>query len=131
MNGGNTHHYPSVERHNSSISESRDVGYQRARSYMSSPSSEKENSGGGLDATAPLTKKQRPMTMMSTDSSSSMPPPAMRHESGSRIKDSDGSSNGEPVENWKRAAEVTSQLKARIEQMKVCPDTLILNGRCC
>jgi cytoskeleton-associated protein 5 len=26
----------------------------------------------------------------------------------------------EPAENWKRAAEVTSQLKARIEQMKVC-----------
>lgn len=36
-----------------------------------------------------------------------------------------GSNNGEersaePAENWKRAAEVTSQLKARIEQMKVC-----------
>lgn len=123
VNGGNTHHYPSVERHNSSMSESRDVGYQRARSYMSSPSSEKENSGGGLDATAPITKKQRPMTMMSTDSSSSMPPPAMRHDSGSRIKDSEGGLNGEPVENWKRAAEVTSQLKARIEQMKVCLDT--------
>ena len=29
------------------------------------------------------------------------------------------SSQGEPAENWKRAAEVTSQLKARIEQMKV------------
>jgi hypothetical protein len=28
------------------------------------------------------------------------------------------SSNG--VESWRRAAEVTSQLKARIEQMKVC-----------
>lgn len=27
---------------------------------------------------------------------------------------------GEGVESWKRAAEVTSQLKARIEQMKVC-----------
>ena len=26
----------------------------------------------------------------------------------------------EPIESWKRAAEVTSQLKARIEMMKVC-----------
>lgn len=29
-------------------------------------------------------------------------------------------SRGDGVESWKRAAEVTSQLKARIEQMKVC-----------
>ncbi len=28
--------------------------------------------------------------------------------------------SGKPAENWQRAAEVTSQLKARIEQMKVC-----------
>lgn len=32
----------------------------------------------------------------------------------------DADEQGKPVENWKRAAEVTSQLKARIEQMKVC-----------
>lgn len=31
-----------------------------------------------------------------------------------------GNTGSEPAENWKRAAEVTSQLKARIEQMKVC-----------
>ena len=34
-----------------------------------------------------------------------------------------GSGNGQ--ESWKRAAEVTSQLKARIEQMKVSPSFLI------
>lgn len=32
-----------------------------------------------------------------------------------------GNGNGNGVESWKRAAEVTSQLKARIEQMKVSP----------
>lgn len=45
-----------------------------------------------------------------------------------------GSGNGsgeersaEPAENWKRAAEVTSQLKARIEQMKVCDPPIIMS----
>ncbi len=121
MNGGTQ--YPSMERYNSSMSESRDVGYQRARSYMSSPSSEKENSGGGLDAAGTLNNKKRPTTLMNEGTSSSMPPPATRDMgSGSRTREgvgAEGGSNGEPVENWKRAAEVTSQLKARIEQMKV------------
>lgn len=35
-----------------------------------------------------------------------------------------GSAGGEGVESWKRAAEVTSQLKARIEQMKVSHSVL-------
>ncbi|KAK3317536.1 armadillo-type protein [Cercophora scortea] len=43
---------------------------------------------------------------------------------GSRLGEapapSAGGSGGSGMESWKRAAEVTSQLKARIEQMKVC-----------
>lgn len=106
-----------AERYNNSMSESRDVGYQRARSYMSSPSEEKENAGGNLDAA------QKKRTPTSTDSASASLPSLSREVSGSRGGREGGlevNSNGEPVESWKRAAEVTSQLKARIEQMKVC-----------
>jgi hypothetical protein len=34
-------------------------------------------------------------------------------------REGNGISNGQPVESWKRAAEVTNALKAKIEQMKV------------
>jgi hypothetical protein len=39
---------------------------------------------------------------------------------GSRGASEEQRGGAEPAENWKRAAEVTSQLKARIEAMKVC-----------
>ena len=106
-----------VERYNNSMSESRDVGYQRARSYMSSPSEEKENSGAALDAA----QKKRTATI--TDTASAALPVLSREVSasrGGREGASEVNASGEPVESWKRAAEVTSQLKARIEQMKVC-----------
>ena len=38
-----------------------------------------------------------------------------------------GAPDGQPVESWKRAAEVTSQLKARIEQMKVYFSSLFVS----
>ena len=75
----------------------REVGYQRARSYMRSPSDEKEN--GGLDGGK--------VKMAS--------PPLTGREGGSPAR----REGGEPIESWKRAQEVTSQLKARIEMMKV------------
>lgn len=108
---GNVHH-PSVDRYNRSTSESRDVGNQRARSYRSSPSEEKENSGV-VDGTQ---KKK-----ISTENTAVVPPPMSREVSGVRGREgvADVVATGEPVESWKRAAEVTSQLKARIEQMKV------------
>lgn len=34
-------------------------------------------------------------------------------------QDGNGNASGQPVESWKRAAEVTNALKAKIEQMKV------------
>jgi hypothetical protein len=34
-------------------------------------------------------------------------------------QDGNGTASGQPVESWKRAAEVTNALKAKIEQMKV------------
>ena len=69
---------------------------ERGRSYMGSPSEEKEN-GNLMDGIGG--KKDRP---------------GEAARGGQEVDES-----GKPVENWKRAAEVTSQLKARIEQMKV------------
>lgn len=108
--------HPSVERYNSSMSESRDVGYQRARNYMSSPSEEKENS-----ESLEIGQKKKIANEGATVGGI-VPPAYSREVSGSRVREGGGTevgANGEPVESWKRAAEVTSQLKARIEQMKV------------
>lgn len=107
---GNAHH-PGVDRYNSSMSESKDVGYQRTRSFRSSPSEEKENSGGFEGA-----QKKK----INTENTTTAPPPMSREVSGVRTREgvAEVNATGEPVESWKRAAEVTSQLKARIEQMK-------------
>lgn len=99
-------HHSSMERYDSSRSESREVGYQRARGYMRSPSEEKEN--GGLDGDAG--KREAEM-------------PSLGGElSGGTLAEGkeEPGSDGQTVDSWKRAGEVTSRLKARIEMMKVC-----------
>ena len=97
---------PSTERHDSSRAESREVGYQRARGYMGSPSEEKENGGlnGGVG------KRDAEMPVVSTQLS------------GGILADGreETEADGQTVDSWKRAGEVTSRLKARIEMMKVC-----------
>ena len=82
-------HHPGIERWNSNAS-----GTGQRGTYLGSPSEEKEN-GGLIDGKRPPLSRE-----------------------GSRAGE-DVDESGKPVENWKRAAEVTSQLKARIEQMKV------------
>ncbi|KAL9103112.1 MAG: hypothetical protein Q9163_001823 [Psora crenata] len=82
---------PSLERYDSHRSE-------RGRSYIASPSEEKEN-GNLLDGIGG--KKERQGVSR-----------------GNSVSGQEVDESGKPVENWKRAAEVTSQLKARIEQMK-------------
>ena len=100
-------HHPGIERYDSGRPESREVGYQRARSYMGSPSEEKEN--GSLDVGAG--KKPCMGRPLSGDTLAA-----------GRGDDSGGApAAGQGVDSYKRAAEVTSQLKARIEQMKVSP----------
>lgn len=102
---------------------------ERPRSYMSpSPSEEKENNGlesPGLNRDGSYRRKFSPPV---GSSYSSIGSPTRSASMGNRY--GSGSISGEeqqqptrsvePAENWKRAAEVTSQLKARIEQMKVC-----------
>ncbi len=99
-------HRPGIESGESGRSESREVGYQRARDYMGSPSEEKEN--GALD-------------------SAGMKKPGVSRGAGGGVSgareghDESAVENGKGVDSYKRAAEVTSQLKARIEMMKVVP----------
>ena len=100
-NGASTYsqHHPGLDRYDSHRSE-------RGRSYMGSPSEEKEN-GGFVDGVGG--KKDRHGEVICSNNS------------GDGVGGQEGfDESGKPVENWKRAAEVTSQLKARIEQMKVC-----------
>lgn len=107
----------------------------RPRSYVSSPSEDKENNGFGsptaetnLDATFGRRKFSPPVAQSVSSRGSPSRPTARYASIGSNNSEeqyhqqqqpSITSRSAEPAENWKRAAEVTSQLKARIEQMKV------------
>ena len=86
-------------------------GRRGGRGYMS-PSEEKENGfdGGMGMGEKPMGKNRSPVRAATT----SAPPVARREVSAG---DAGGGAAG--GESWKRAAEVTSQLKARIELMKV------------
>ena len=116
VNGGSAITVAGLDRYESNRV-SKEIGYQRARSYMSSPSEEKEN--GSLEAAGAGVKGSVGMNSPSrlhrdvSDSSTGGSPGRSRLGAGQ-------TATGEPIESWKRAAEVTSQLKARIEQMKVC-----------
>ncbi|OKL61602.1 hypothetical protein UA08_03774 [Talaromyces atroroseus] len=100
----------------------------RPPSYVSSPSEDKENNGFGsptaetnLDSTFGRRKFSPPIGQ-SLSSRGSPSRPTARYASASSNNSEEQPSittrSAEPAENWKRAAEVTSQLKARIEQMK-------------
>ena len=99
-------HPTSMDPYDSNRSESREVGYQRARGYMGSPSEEKEN--GGLSGVAEKREMEMPLTSRGLNDGTLAED---REETGQ---------DGQTVDSWKRAGEVTSRLKARIEMMKVC-----------
>ncbi|KAF3388998.1 Spindle pole body component alp14 [Penicillium rolfsii] len=95
----------------------------RPRSYASaSPSEDKENNGlespGGLgsrDGGLGLGRRKLSPTYGLSGIGS---PTRSSRGSLHGAEDEGAPRSSEPAENWKRAAEVTSQLKARIEQMK-------------
>ncbi|KAL8813075.1 MAG: hypothetical protein Q9223_002201 [Gallowayella weberi] len=87
-----------------SLADSKEMGYQRmARNYAVSPSEEKENEHGANNG-------EKAGRSRSPVKGPSAPAPATA-PTGRREVSGEG-------ESWKRAAEVTSQLKARIELMK-------------
>jgi hypothetical protein len=109
----------------------------KPQGYMTSPSEEKENTDGGLfNARRKISPPVTNPNFSSGRTSPSRPSASSRHQTGAsdastlvngREERSSMGTSTEPAENWKRAAEVTSQLKARIEQMKVCGSLLCLD----
>ncbi|PWY94461.1 ARM repeat-containing protein [Aspergillus sclerotioniger CBS 115572] len=95
----------------------------RPRSYASaSPSEEKENNGlesSGLSSReGGLGRRKLSPTFGTSYSGLGSPTRSSVLGSGSASGEDQPTRSAEPAESWKRAAEVTSQLKARIEQMK-------------
>ncbi|KAJ5156282.1 Armadillo-like helical [Penicillium capsulatum] len=91
----------------------------RPRSFASANSEEKENAGlesPGLGSreSGLGRRKLSPTYGLSGVAS----PTRSSTRTSTNPTDEDQPRSAEPAENWKRAAEVTSQLKARIEQMK-------------
>ena len=106
----------SIDRYESNRA-SRAVGYQRARSYMTSPSEEKEN-GGGLNNGIAGGGKSPIRISHESGPGSEVSSQGPRSPSSSAFRNGD-SVTTEPIENWRRAAEVTSALRAKIDQLKV------------
>lgn len=113
------------------------LGYNRNRmSYHSAMVDEKENTGdavltgaygrsGKLSSPTIDRNGRSSAASGSTGRNSPALPPASSYQNGSGRGSRDASSDasrteGQGVESWKRAAEVTSALKAKIKQMKVC-----------
>ncbi|KAL2009748.1 hypothetical protein VTN00DRAFT_5555 [Thermoascus crustaceus] len=122
-NLGNSHGPPS----RSSIHMGSRFDSARARNYMSpSPSEEKENNGMESPALSRDGSYRRKLSPPVGSSYSGIGSPTRSTSIGHRYGSASVSGEEqqrptrsvEPAENWKRAAEVTSQLKARIEQMK-------------
>ncbi|KAF9885189.1 Microtubule-associated protein, microtubule dynamics during spindle orientation [Aspergillus nanangensis] len=96
----------------------------RPRSYASaSPSEEKENNGGmespGIGSRdGSFGRRKFSPSYGAGYSGLGSPTRSSVLGSGSASGEDQPARGGEGAENWKRAAEVTSQLKARIEQMK-------------
>ncbi len=129
------------------MSTSRPPSY-RERFELNSPSEEKENTGdgngaglfnarrkmspsaygngsgnGNSGAISPPKSAAAPMNGMTSSRAGGAGQTEANLRGSSRER-----SPGEPAENWKRAAEVTSQLKARIEQMKVYSYFIMIDG---
>jgi hypothetical protein len=89
-------------------------------SISSQLSEEKENGVDGLAIRNKLRSPDRLGRSNTTTSNGRGSSPAPAHRSMERqTSASSAAEGGQPVESWKRAAEVTSALKAKIEQMKV------------
>lgn len=100
-------------------------GNRAQTSYNSTLSEEKENSG---DAPLSYSRSKFSPEINRTGRSSAASGSGGRGSPAPSYRTTDNkgetNGNGQGVESWKRAAEVTSALKAKIEQMKVCNVTI-------
>ena len=98
----------------------------RPRSFASASPIEDNQNNNGLESPggpnsrdSALGRRKFSPTFGTSQSGLASPTRSSRVGSGSYSGEEQGQRSAEPAENWKRAAEVTSQLKARIEAMKV------------
>lgn len=120
LNGNGRPNSAALQRNNSTASNgSSRLGVQRPTSNLAfSPTDEKENVDADLSTQAAMRRKiSPPMNQSAGRSPQRSQFGNSREQSTSNGNRNSGSAGGEG-ENWKRAAEVTSQLKARIEAMK-------------
>lgn len=102
-------------------------GHRARMSFNSALSEEKENTGDALEArygrsklSPDLGRNGRNSAASGSGGRNSPAPPPYQSSRMSRDTSTDsGAKDGNNQESWKRAAEVTSALKAKIEQMKV------------
>jgi chorismate mutase len=100
-------------------------GHRSRMSFTSALSEEKENGGDahasyGRNKLSPDLGRNGRDSAASGSAGRSSPAPTYRSERMSKDPSQNGTTgNGQGVESWKRAAEVTSALKLKIEQMKV------------
>lgn len=105
----------------------RRAGLTARMSYTSTLSEEKENTGDaftsqyGRSKLSPEPRNGRTSAASGSVGRNSPTPYTSARSAGqkSSIESGKDDGNGQGVESWKRAAEVTSALKAKIEQMKV------------
>ncbi len=119
LNGGSRPGSAPLQRAGSTASNGSSRPPARPPSNLSafSPTEEKENSTGDGLAQAAMRRKISPPTAANAGRSPQRPAfGASRDQSSASVNSVGSEGQGE---NWKRAAEVTSQLKARIEAMKV------------
>lgn len=120
LNGNSRPASAALQRSGSTLSNgSGRAPMQRPASNLNnpSPSEEKDNGGGDAFTQAAMRRTMSPPTV----GMSSVGRSPQRPQFGSNREQSAGSATSSAPgegENWKRAAEVTSQLKARIEAMK-------------
>lgn len=121
LNGNSRPGSASLQRNGSTASNgSSRPGTQRPSSNLAfSPTDEKENVGADAATQAAMRRKMSPPITQSAGRSPQRPQFGLSREpSNSSSNKNAGNAGVEGGENWKRAAEVTSQLKARIEAMK-------------
>ncbi|KAJ5125284.1 Armadillo-like helical [Penicillium atrosanguineum] len=119
------YHEPASNGHNAAARSGLHMGSRfessRPRSYASANHSE-EGESGGLESPGFSSREsglgRRKLSPTYGLSGIASPTRSSTRASATATDDEAQPRSTEPAENWKRAAEVTSQLKARIEQMK-------------
>lgn len=111
----------SEEKENSGDALAAQYGRTKTSQDLSRNGRSSAASGSGRGSPAPQSYSSRADNTGTSEERSVLPLRRQLTISSAR-QDAGGAAGGQPVESWKRAAEVTNALKAKIELMKVRPD---------